>query len=65
MKNEMTYLLFGCYFLVQNQQNNNSTKQKLSHLIFHRFQLFNYCLSIVLLPDDGDYPKHLQTVSMS
>ena len=54
-------------------QESNSAKQKVSSFLsdffiivfHHRFLPFNCCLSVVLSPDERDYPENMQTVSVS
>ena len=51
-------------FFISTGQENNRTKQKISHLIFSSFLTFNCCLSVVLSLDEGDYPENMQIVCL-
>ena len=44
------------------QLNQKQTSALALHLIFHRFSLFNCCLSVVLQFDKGNYPENLHVV---
>ena len=48
----------------QQLNNNNNNKKEISFsVIFHRFQPFICCLSVILWLDKGDCPENLHVVS--
>ena len=47
----------------QKNKKTKEEKKKISFfLIFHRFQPFNCCLSVVLSLDEGDFPENVHIV---
>ena len=58
MRGEVTSVL-----LLTEHNNNKKIRYFASHIIFHCFEPFHCCLSVVSWPEEKDFPEHLHRVA--